>query len=142
MQETGVRSLGREDPLGRGSGNSFQCSCLGNPADRGAWRATVQGVARDSRDLTTKQQQHVSGNSLWSRGENALLGSIPGQGTKSPQASQPSRKKKKKDHVAKLVLSHVAQRLPLLIPEPSVTLNRAGTHWQSLPPPLSLPPRQ
>ena len=30
---------------GEGHGNSLQCSCLGNPTDRGAWWATVQGVA-------------------------------------------------------------------------------------------------
>ena len=31
MQETQVRSLGREDPPGEGSGNSLQYSGLGNP---------------------------------------------------------------------------------------------------------------
>ena len=28
----------------KGNGNSLQCSCLGNPMDRGAWWATVLGV--------------------------------------------------------------------------------------------------
>ena len=28
---------------GEGNGNPLQYSCLGNPMDRGAWRATVQG---------------------------------------------------------------------------------------------------
>ena len=28
-----------------GSGYSLQCPCLGNPMDRGAWWATVHGVA-------------------------------------------------------------------------------------------------
>ena len=32
---------------GEGRGNPLQCSCLGNPMDRGAWRATVQGVGYD-----------------------------------------------------------------------------------------------
>ena len=32
--------------LGEGSGNPLRCSCLGNPMDRGAWRATVRGVAK------------------------------------------------------------------------------------------------
>jgi len=27
-----------------GNGNPLQYSCLGNPVDRGAWRATVHGV--------------------------------------------------------------------------------------------------
>ena len=31
---------------GVGNGNSLQYSCLGNPMDRGAWRATVHGVVR------------------------------------------------------------------------------------------------
>ena len=31
---------------GRGHGNPFQCSCLENPMDRGAWQATVQGVTK------------------------------------------------------------------------------------------------
>ena len=30
---------------GAGHGNPFQYSCLENPMDRGAWQATVQGVA-------------------------------------------------------------------------------------------------
>ena len=39
MQETGVPSLGGEDPLGEGHGNPLQYSCLENPMDRGAWQA-------------------------------------------------------------------------------------------------------
>ena len=31
---------------GRGGGNSLQYSCLGNPMDRGTWRAAVHRVAR------------------------------------------------------------------------------------------------
>ena len=31
---------------GEGNGNVFQYSCLENPMDRGAWRATVHGVAK------------------------------------------------------------------------------------------------
>ena len=30
---------------GEGHGNPLQYSCLENPTDRGAWRATVHGVA-------------------------------------------------------------------------------------------------
>ena len=33
---------------GEGNGNPLQYSCLGNLADRGAWQATVQGVAKES----------------------------------------------------------------------------------------------
>ena len=33
--------------LGEGNANPLQYSCLGNPVDRGAWRATVHGVAKE-----------------------------------------------------------------------------------------------
>ena len=32
---------------GEGSGNPLQCSCLGNPMDRGAWRAIVHGFTKE-----------------------------------------------------------------------------------------------
>ena len=35
---------------GEGNGNPFQYSCLENPTDRGAWRATVWG--RKESDMT------------------------------------------------------------------------------------------
>ena len=40
--------------------NPLQYSCLGNPMDtmgRGAWRAAVRGVSKES--STTKQQQNI-----------------------------------------------------------------------------------
>ena len=37
--------------LGEGNGNPLQYSSLGNPMDRGAWQATVLGVAEES-DMT------------------------------------------------------------------------------------------
>ena len=39
---------------GEGNGSPLQCSCLGDPMDGEAWRATVQGVARVGNDLVTK----------------------------------------------------------------------------------------
>ena len=30
-----------------GNGNPLQYSCLGNPMDRGAWRAAVHGVTKE-----------------------------------------------------------------------------------------------
>ena len=39
-----IPGLGRS--RGEGNGNPLQCSCLGNPMDRGAWWATVHGVAK------------------------------------------------------------------------------------------------
>ena len=53
MQETGLNpGLGRFP--GKGDGTPLQYSCLGNPMDRGAWRATVHGVARVGHNLATK----------------------------------------------------------------------------------------
>ena len=51
MQEMQVRSLGQEDPGGE-TGNRLQYSYLGNPMDRGAWRATVHGVKKEL-DMTS-----------------------------------------------------------------------------------------
>ena len=42
---------------GGGRGNPLQHSCLENPTDRGAWRATVHGVSRVGHNLMTEQQQ-------------------------------------------------------------------------------------
>ena len=39
-----IPGLGRSP--GEGNGNPFQYSCLENPMDRGAWWATVHGVAK------------------------------------------------------------------------------------------------
>ena len=36
---------------GEGNGNPLQYSCLGSPMGRGAWRAIVHGVAKES-DMT------------------------------------------------------------------------------------------
>ena len=50
MQETGVQSPGGEDPLEEGTATLLQYSCLEPPMDRGAWRATVHGVAKVGHD--------------------------------------------------------------------------------------------
>ena len=39
---------------GEGNSNPLQYSCLENPMDRGAWQATVYGIARVGHDLATK----------------------------------------------------------------------------------------
>ena len=49
MQETWVRSLGREDPLEKEMATH---SCLENPMDGGAWWATVHGVAKSRTQLS------------------------------------------------------------------------------------------
>ena len=40
--------LGPGRSPGGGNGNPLQSSCLENPMDRGAWWATVHGVAKES----------------------------------------------------------------------------------------------
>ena len=44
-----IPGLGRSP--GEGNGNLLQYSCLGNHMDRGAWMATVHGVAKEP-DMT------------------------------------------------------------------------------------------
>ena len=46
-QETWVGSLGQEDPLEQGNGNSLQYSCLEYSMDRGTLWATVHGVGHN-----------------------------------------------------------------------------------------------
>ena len=41
-----IPGLGRSD--GEGNGNPLHYSCLENPTDRGAWRAIVYGVTKES----------------------------------------------------------------------------------------------
>ena len=43
---------------GGGNGNSLQDFCLENPMDRGAWRATVHGAAKEL-DKTEYTQTHT-----------------------------------------------------------------------------------
>ena len=50
MHERQIRSLDLEDPLEREISTSS--SILGNPRDRGAWWATVPGVAKSWAQLS------------------------------------------------------------------------------------------
>ena len=45
-----IPGLGR--PPGEGNDTPPQCSCLGNPRDRGAWWATVHGLAKSGTRLS------------------------------------------------------------------------------------------
>ena len=47
-----------------GNGNSFEHSCLGNPIDRGAWKATVHVVAKELDTTKQLQQQQYINNFL------------------------------------------------------------------------------
>ena len=58
-----VRDMGLIPGLGRspggGHGNPLQCSCLEDPLDRGAWQATVSGVAKSHIGLSDSAQTHA-----------------------------------------------------------------------------------
>ena len=51
-----IPGLGRSP--GEGNGNPLQYSCLENPMNRGAWRATVHGVAKES-DMTKQLNNNI-----------------------------------------------------------------------------------
>ena len=59
--ETGLIPGSGRSP-GGGNGNSLQYSCLENPMDRGAWWATVHGVATESGTAEATGQAHASSN--------------------------------------------------------------------------------
>ena len=49
--QSSIPGLGRYP--GDGNGNPLQYSCLGNAMDRGAWEATVHGVAKSQIQLSS-----------------------------------------------------------------------------------------
>ena len=54
IQETWVQFLGLEDPLEKEMGTHSSNLAWRIPIDRGAWQATVHGVARAGHNLATK----------------------------------------------------------------------------------------
>jgi len=54
MQETQTRFLGQENALAKEMATHSSILAVENPMDRGAWQATVHGVARVEHDLATK----------------------------------------------------------------------------------------
>ena len=52
-----IPGLGRSP--GEGHGNPLQYSCLDNAMDRGAWRATVHGVARSRTQQKPSEHTHI-----------------------------------------------------------------------------------
>ena len=70
--------------LGEGNGNPPQYSCLGNPMDRGAWRATVHGVPKE---LDMKWQSTAVQLPGKSHGQRSLVGYSP-RGSKEPDTTE------------------------------------------------------
>ena len=63
---------------GEGNGNPFQYSCQENPVDRGAWRATVHGVAK-SRARLSEFTVHQGSNPGFLQCEHRLLATGSGK---------------------------------------------------------------
>ena len=61
--------------IGEGNGNPLQCSCLENPRDRGAWWASIYGVAQSRTWLT-----RLSSSSSSSSSSSLLLGDADAPG--------------------------------------------------------------
>ena len=60
MQEMWIQSLsGERSPGERNNGNPLHYSCLENPMDRGAWRATVHGVTKSRTRLSMNMHTHT-----------------------------------------------------------------------------------
>ena len=54
--------------IGEGNGNPFQCSCLENPRDGGAWCAVIYGVAQSRtrlKRLSSSSSKHREGDSVF-----------------------------------------------------------------------------
>ena len=64
---------------GGGHGNPLQYSCLRNPMDKGAWWATVHGVAKSRTRLSTHAQVTPGTSGLKIKAEDGpFKGSTPG----------------------------------------------------------------
>ena len=64
-----IPGLGRSP--GERNGNPLQYSCLGSPMDRGAWWATVHGVAESRTQLSTEYMCIPQGSSLCGRAKQS-----------------------------------------------------------------------
>ena len=59
LRETWVRSLGWEDPLEEGMATHSSILAWRIPMDRGAWRATVHSVAKESDTTEQLSPEHA-----------------------------------------------------------------------------------
>ena len=50
--------------MGEGNGTPLQYSCVENPMDRGAWRATVHGVSKSQTELLNNSNPPSHSNSV------------------------------------------------------------------------------
>jgi len=71
LSKTNLRMTSPRTVIGEGNGNPLQYSCLKNLMDRGAWWATVHGVAKSRARLSMPTHTAVTGTDGLTRG-NAL----------------------------------------------------------------------
>ena len=76
MWETWVRSLGWEDPLEESMATHSNILAWRIPMDRGAWRATVHGVAKSWVQMSWTQMNTAHGDPIFSFGGTPMLFSI------------------------------------------------------------------
>ena len=65
MQETPVRLLSQEDPLEEGMATHSSILAWRSPMDRGAWQATVRGVAKSQAYLSDQAQNEAHVSKTW-----------------------------------------------------------------------------
>ena len=72
MRETQVRSLGWENLLEKEMATPCQDSCLENPVDRGAWWATVHGLAKSRTGLSNYITKTLDWNTIFEKVMHSL----------------------------------------------------------------------
>ena len=79
-QETHVWSLGQEDHREKEM-TTHSSSCPGNAMDRGAWQATVHGVAKSQTWLSarTHKERYLRNTQLMDRDQPSALGILSQQ---------------------------------------------------------------
>ena len=72
-----IHGLGRSHESEGGYDNTLQCSCLKNSMDRGAWQATVHGVAKSQMQLSLikKNGKNIPQKKVW-KGLKRELGKL------------------------------------------------------------------
>ena len=58
---------------GRGNGNPLRYSCLGNPVDRGVWRAAIHGVAKSDTPERLSTHTYIHIHTIGSKTETHLI---------------------------------------------------------------------
>ena len=79
---------GLERSPGEGNGNPLQYSCLENAMDRGAWWATVQGVAKSQTRLSDSHTLCTALYSCWGASSQIVQWREPESGQQEAQVGQ------------------------------------------------------